>query len=202
MSSARRQAIALAGVFQAAATVDSLARTGQHDTTAWRTLVEASLDTAPDTFESVYGGQLSHLALGLNTLRRALDAPSDNAVVMRYAMAMIMLMNRLRGDERLMTTLGERLARVRQQSTHFGSVHDNITASLGELYQDTLSTLPRRIVVQGDPGLLQMPRMPERIRTALLSGIRFAMLWHQMGGRRWHLIFRGGLKRQLDELTR
>ena len=202
MNSARRQAIALAGVFQAAATVDSLARKGQHDITAWRTLVDATLDTAPDTFESVYGRQLSHLSLGLNTLRHALDAPSDNAVVMRYAMAMIMLMNRLRGDERLMTTLGERLARVRQQSTHFGAAHDNITASLGELYQDTLSTLPRRIVVQGDPGLLRMPRMPERIRTALLSGIRFAMLWHQMGGRRWHLIFRGGLKRQLNELTR
>ncbi|BBG29324.1 high frequency lysogenization protein HflD [Zymobacter palmae] len=202
MSTTRRQAIALAGVFQAAATVDSLARTGQHDTTAWRTLIDATLDTEPADFESVYGGQLSHLQLGLDTLRRTLDDPSHNAVIARYAMAMLMLMHRLRRDKRMMTTLGERLARVRQQAGHFGPVHENVVASLGELYQDTLSTLPRRIVVQGDPGLLQMPMMPERIRAALLSGIRFAMLWYQMGGRRWHLIFRGGLKRQLDELTR
>ena len=200
-SAAQRQAIALAGVFQAAATVNALARTAHHDPTAWHTLIQATLDTEPADFDSVYGYRLSNLQLGLDSLRQSLNAPSQHTTVMHYAMAMIMLMNQLRRNERMMTTLSERLARVRQQAGHFGVVHDSITASLGELYQDTLSTLPRRIVVQGDPGRLQLPRMPERIRTALLSGIRFAMLWHQMGGRRWQLVFRGGLKRQLNELT-
>jgi high frequency lysogenization protein len=43
--------------------------------------------------------------------------------------------------------------------------------------------------------------MPERVRACLLSGIRFGLLWHQQGGRRWKLIFqRGSLKRALDTL--
>ncbi len=42
-SPAVRQALALAGVFQAASLVDELARTGQVDTRAWETLIEATV---------------------------------------------------------------------------------------------------------------------------------------------------------------
>ncbi|HET8790717.1 MAG TPA: DUF489 family protein, partial [Modicisalibacter sp.] len=51
-----RQAIALAGVFQAAAVVDQLARTGQCDERAWQTLIRATLNTDPTSFEAIYGG--------------------------------------------------------------------------------------------------------------------------------------------------
>lgn len=202
MNASQRQLIALAGVFQAAATVDQIARTGRYDETSWRTLIQATLDTSPERFESVYGDDLAHLRPGLQALKAALDDPSRHATVMRYALSLILLTQRLRRNDRMLTTLGERLSRARQQAHHFGTTHENVIMNLGELYQDTLSTLPRRIVVQGDPGLLQSPMMPERIRAALLSGIRFAMLWHQQGGRRWQLIFRRGtLRRQLAALA-
>jgi len=196
-----RQALALAGVFQAATVVDQLARTGQCDERAWNTLVRATLETNPPTFESVYGGHHNNLRQGIDTLVAVMSRQQTEPAVMRYGFSMVLLMQKLRKDDAMMRTLGERLGRVQAQAERFGDTHENVIASLGELYQETLSTFRYRIVVQGEPSLLQSRMMPERIRTALLGGVRFALLWHQQGGRRWRLIFqRGAIKRALRGL--
>ena len=54
----------------------------------------------------------------------------------------------------------------------------------------SISTLGKRIQVTGNPELLQQSRVADEIRSLLLGGVRFAWLWHQLGGRRWHLILR------------
>ena len=197
-----RQALALAGVFQAASQVDQLARTGQVDQRAWETLIHATLDTDPASFEAIYGGHPNNLRQGIETLEGMLGRRQANPVVMRYGFSLLMLMSKLRNDADMMDTLGTRLTRIQGQAEHFGETHENVVASLGEAYQDTISTFKSRIVVQGDPSLLQSRMMPERVRACLLTGIRFALLWHQQGGRRWKLMFqRGALKKALDELN-
>lgn len=196
-----RQALALAGVFQAASLVDELARTGQVDQRAWETLIHATLDTNPESFEAIYGGHPNNLRRGLDVLEGVVGRQQANPVVMRYGFSLLMLMNQLRGNDAMLDDLGSRLTRIQGQAEHFGETHENVIASLGEAYQETLSTLKTRIVVQGDPSLLQSRMMPERVRAILLAGIRFALLWHQQGGRRWRLIFqRGALKKTLDQL--
>jgi high frequency lysogenization protein len=196
-----RQALALAGVFQAASLVDELARTGQVDQRAWDTLIRATLDTNPESFEAIYGGHPNNLRRGLEVLEGVVGRQQANPVVLRYGFSLLMLMNKLRGNDAMLDALGTRLARIQGQAEHFGETHENVIASLGEAYQETLSTLKTRIVVQGDPSLLQSRMMPERVRAILLAGIRFALLWHQQGGRRWKLVFqRGALKKSLDEL--
>ncbi|QFT84557.1 High frequency lysogenization protein HflD [Halomonas sp. THAF12] len=197
-----RQALALAGVFQAASQVDQLARTGQVDQRAWETLIHATLDTDPASFEAIYGGHPNNLRQGIETLEGMLGRRQANPVVMRYGFSLLMLMSKLRNDADMMDNLGTRLTRIQGQAEHFGETHENVVASLGEAYQDTISTFKSRIVVQGDPSLLQSRMMPERVRACLLTGIRFALLWHQQGGRRWKLMFqRGALKKALDELN-
>ncbi|SDK81833.1 high frequency lysogenization protein [Modicisalibacter muralis] len=197
-----RQAIALAGVFQAAAVVDQLARTGQCDERAWQTLIRATLDTDPTSFEAIYGGHHNNLRLGLGVLNAVAGREQADPGVLRYGFTLLMLMQKLRKQPAMMDTLGERLTRVQDQAEHFDDTHENVIASLGELYQNTISTFRQRIVVQGDPGLLQQRMMPERVRAALLAGIRFALLWHQQGGRRWKLIFqRAAMKKTLDRLN-
>ncbi|MCL7940656.1 high frequency lysogenization protein HflD [Halomonas sp. ATCH28] len=196
-----RQALALAGVFQAASLVDELARTGQVDQRAWETLIRATLDTNPESFEAIYGGHPNNLRRGLEVLEGVVGRRQANPVVLRYGFSLLMLMNKLRGNDAMMDDLGTRLTRIQGQAEHFGETHENVIASLGEAYQETLSTLKTRIVVQGDPSLLQSRMMPERVRAILLAGIRFALLWHQQGGRRWKLVFqRGALKKTLDQL--
>ncbi|SHF02273.1 high frequency lysogenization protein [Modicisalibacter ilicicola DSM 19980] len=196
-----RQAIALAGVFQAAALVDQLARTGQCDERAWQTQIRATVETNPESFEAIYGGHHNNLRQGLEALNAVVGRDRADPAVLRYGFTLLMLMQRVRKQPQMMNTLGERLARIQQQAEHFGETHENVIASLGELYQDTISTFRQRIVVQGDPTLLQQRMMPERVRALLLSGIRFALLWHQQGGRRWKLLFqRGAMKKSLDRL--
>ncbi|KHJ51974.1 lysogenization protein HflD [Vreelandella venusta] len=200
-SPAARQALALAGVFQAASLVDELARTGQVDTRAWDTLIHATVDTNPESFEAIYGGHPNNLRRGLETLEALVGRKQANPVVLRYGFSLLLLMNKLRNDTAMMDLLGQKLTHVQGQSEHFGTTHENVIASLGETYQETLSTLKTRIVVQGDPSLLQTRMMPERVRACLMAGIRFALLWHQQGGRRWKLVFqRKALRRALDEL--
>ncbi|WP_168014870.1 high frequency lysogenization protein HflD [Halomonas salinarum] len=197
-----RQVLALAGVFQAAVVVDELARTGQVDERAWQTLIRATVDTDPESFEAIYGGHPNYLRQGLDTLNAVVGKRQANPVVLRYGFSLLLLSQKLRKNPQMMDTLGTRLTRVQGQASHFGDTHENVVASLGEIYQDTISTFRYRIVVQGEPSLLQQRMMPERVRAALLAGVRFALLWHQQGGRRWKLIFqRGAMRRALDELS-
>ncbi|MFO7909887.1 MAG: high frequency lysogenization protein HflD [Halomonas sp.] len=197
-----RQTLALAGVFQAASLVDELARTGQVDQRAWDTLIQATVNTHPESFEAIYGGHPNNLRRGLDTLEALSGRQQANPAVLRYGFTLLLLMNKLRNDSQMMDQLGEKLSRIQSQAEHFGNTHENVIASLGEAYQETLSTLKTRIVVQGDPSMLQSRMMPERVRACLMAGIRFALLWHQQGGRRWKLVFqRKAMRRALDDLS-
>ena len=61
--------------------------------------------------------------------------------------------------------------------------------SLADLYKQTLSQLSFRIRVTGNPTYLQNAATADKVRAILLSGIRAAILWRQVGGRRWQLLF-------------
>jgi high frequency lysogenization protein len=57
------------------------------------------------------------------------------------------------------------------------------------LYTDTISTLSPRIVVNGKPQYLKTERTVDWVRTLLLAGLRSAVLWRQLGGGRFDLMF-------------
>ncbi|MEZ5435868.1 MAG: DUF489 family protein [Pseudomonadales bacterium] len=63
-------------------------------------------------------------------------------------------------------------------------------SSIASIYSDTLSTFPFRVQVNGRPELLQQQNIADQIRTALLGGVRAAILWRQLGGSRLDFIFR------------
>jgi len=45
------------------------------------------------------------------------------------------------------------------------------------------------VMVTGTPAHLQQKANVDRVRSALLAAARSAVLWHQLGGRQWHLLF-------------
>ena len=63
-----------------------------------------------------------------------------------------------------------------------------VIRQLAALYQDTISTLGYRIQIQGKAEHLKNDDVANSIRAVLLSGIRSAVLWRQLGGRRWRLL--------------
>jgi len=68
-------------------------------------------------------------------------------------------------------------------------VHPKLVDKLAELYTRTISLLGPRIMVSGEHGHLANPVVAARVRATLLAGIRSAVLWRQLGGRRLQLLF-------------
>lgn len=205
MSNLQEQLIALGGVFQAAVLVDRIARTGQASEANIGCMLGSLLVRDPKDTLEVFGGDDLNLRDGYRALIGALerDPNSLQREPLRYALSMLGLERQLnkRGD--LLDTIGNRLPQIQSQADHFGLVHENVIASSGALYQDTLSTLRQRIQVHGDMRFLQQPAVAAKVRALLLTGIRSARLWRQLGGHRWQLVFsRGKLLKELYPLLR
>ncbi len=189
--------IALGGIFQAATLVDQLARTGYVSTDHYRCSIESLFQFDPPSTRDVYGNNLSNLNLGLSALRDALvQGNRVQPEPLRYSLGILFLQKKLSGRKDMMGVIGSRLQQAAKQAEHFGnSLHDNVIGNIGDLYGETISTFRFRIQVTGDSGYLQQPRIAAQVRALLLTGIRAAILWRQVGGNRWQLVF--GRKRIL-----
>lgn len=205
MSDLKEQLIALGGVFQAAVLVDRIARTGQASEANLGCMLGSLLVRDPKDTLEVFGGDDLNLRDGYRALAGALerDPNSLQREPLRYALGMLGLERQLGKRSDMLELIGNRLPQIQSQADHFGLVHDNVIASSGALYQDTLSTLRQRIQVHGDMRFLQQANNASKIRAILLAGIRAARLWRQLGGHRWQLVFsRRKLLNELYDLMR
>ncbi|HPA02537.1 MAG TPA: DUF489 family protein, partial [Chiayiivirga sp.] len=53
-----------------------------------------------------------------------------------------------------------------------------------------VSRLPTRVLVQGDPNLLQQEAIVAQVRAGLLAAVRSAVLWRQLRGSYWDFLLR------------
>lgn len=199
--------LALAGLFQAVALVEQTAKTGQATPEAFITSINSILDLNPDTSLDVYGGDIKNLRTGLELLNELLikNTPKHQDLI-RYALGVLHLQKKLSVRKDMLNMIASRVEQARQQSQHFSNTHDNVIANLGSIYSDTLSTFRFRIQVKGDYNYLQQQRIANQIRALLLAAVRSAMLWRQLGGNRWQLIFQrkkiaGCVKEMLTSMT-
>ncbi len=204
-SQTRNQVLALAGVFQAALMVEHIARNGQTDSAEMTMAVEALLNTDPESTEAVFGSALN-IRGGLKAVRDLLSRQrgSVHNDVIRYAMSLLHLEGRLRRKPDMLSQLGQLISQSQERRTYFQDpLHDAVVGSLARNYQDTLSKLNFRIQVTGNPNYLNQQRYADQIRMLLLFGVRSALLWRQLGGRRWQLLIsRKRLLNGADELLR
>jgi high frequency lysogenization protein len=184
------QAIALAAVFQAATLVDQLARTGDIASDASDPLIKSLFEQSPAHFNDVYGDPKINLGIGLRQLQLACkrDPRGLNPDVTRYALSLLHLERKLFKSPAMISQLGQGIDGASRQAQHFSPTHENTVAALAGLYKQTLSNLSFRIRVTGNPTYLQNNYTANRVRALLLSGIRAAILWRQVGGKRWHLL--------------
>jgi high frequency lysogenization protein len=195
------QTIALAAIAQAAALVDQLATTGTASLIAMEASIGSVLKIDSDSVIDVYGG-LQGIQLGLEQLQIQMTGykiPSPQQA--RYAASLVFLENQLSGRKEMMKTIQIGISKAQNQAEHFGLLHENVMANLGDVYQNTISTLQPRVMVNGEPDFLSRPDIANKIRAILLSGIRSAILWRQCGGTRWKfLFFRKKIQNELKAL--
>jgi high frequency lysogenization protein len=204
MNNTQQQILALAGLFQAMSAVDAIAQKGQCDSKQLETSLNSLFVTNPETTLSVYG-ELNKLETGLEVVHDLLAKTNANEHILpiRYALAIVHLERKLNKDESMLNTLGERLDRAQQQVDHFGTCHENVINGIASIYVDTISTFSLRVQISGQERHLSVDLNAARIRCLLLAGVRSAMLWRQLAGRRWHFIFkRKALARECESLLR
>ncbi|MDD5577849.1 MAG: high frequency lysogenization protein HflD [Methylobacter sp.] len=183
------QTIALAGIAQAAALVQQLATTGVAESTAMEASIASVLKIDSDSVTDIYGG-LTGVKLGLEQLNIQMTGYKiANPEQARYSASLIFLEKQLSSRPEMIKSIQIGIAKAQAQSEHFGLLHENVLANLGEIYHSTISTLQPRIMVNGEQEYLSRPEIANKIRSLLLAGIRSAILWKQCGGTRWKFLF-------------
>jgi len=193
------RAIALAGVFQAAALADQAARRGSAEQAPLEASVESVFRIDTESADQVFGG-IDGVRLGLVTLLSQLGARGRRELsIMRYAATLMVLERALVREPEMLARIRDGVAVAAQQAELHSSVHENVMARLADVYVDTVSKLSPRIIVMGEPGYLQDADNANRIRAVLLCGIRAAVMWHQLGGNRLQLLL---FRRRLVDAAR
>ncbi|HEU4774902.1 MAG TPA: high frequency lysogenization protein HflD [Lysobacter sp.] len=173
--------LALAGLVQALAQVRRIADTGQANAAVVDTLLESVFRIDAESTEAIYGGRAS-LRPGLMLLRDYFGSKGHDAQLPRLALAVMQLERRFVRDH----DMGERVRRGIQAQAEaaerLGRSHPEVLAALGSLYADTLSHLRPRVLVQGNPHYLGQSDVVAEVRAVLLTAVRSAVLWRQMGG--------------------
>ena len=190
MDNFQARTLALAGVFRAAALVDVLANNGIISAEDLEISVKSIFETDPDDTIEVFGN-LSNLSAGFQTVLNQLgkDSNNRNIDIARYVVSMLFLERRLMKNAEMLDTLSTGVELATRQSEHFSTTHENVIANIADLYSRTISELGPRIMVNGEQHFLTATAISNKIRTVLLAGIRSAVLWQQLGGRRWHILF-------------
>jgi high frequency lysogenization protein len=189
MSTIENQTLALAGIFQSAALIEQLAYSGELNQAAY----DCSFDSlftfdAPSAIDVF--GNLAGLARGLKALSRYLGGENQESGrnVAYYVLSMLKIASRLKHDQKLAATIQTGLQSIESQAADFEMSRASISSKIDGLYQDTISTINPRIMVQGEQNYLTNSANAGRIRVLLLAGIRAAVLWHQLGGSKWKLM--------------
>jgi high frequency lysogenization protein len=194
----RDRTLALAGVMQATELVRQAAWHGTWSGYAATTSLNSLFRLESESTELVYGGK-KHLHLGLETLLSALHGENRYAETLRYAINLFQLERKFIKSGKMLDTIGERLELISTEGAELDEYdrQDHQAHEIAQLYSETISSISPRIVVNGKPQYLRVDRTVDWVRTLLLAGLRSAVLWDQLGGGRFELIF--GRKKIMKE---
>lgn len=179
--------LALAGVCQSAKLVHQFAVDGIADPQAFHTSLASLLQTQPKDILAVYSGKETNLKMGLQTLLEQLN--SSDPYISRYWLNLLALENKLNKNTTAKVELRRRIQMLPAQLVHYDLHDEQMLSTLASIYVDVISPLGSRIQVKGSPQYLQQIGIHNRIRASLLAGIRSAVLWRQVGGSKWQILF-------------
>jgi len=193
------QTITFAAICQVAYLVQQISRHGlslaEQENHDLEVLLQSIIETSPENTLAVYGGQLINIKRGLQLL---IDHLGDNSSkknkvkdpeFTRYLISLINLERRLIKQPKQLTQLGERIEASKRQLEHYSITSETLVSSFASIYSDIISPLGARIQVTGEPSILKQTINQHKIRALLLAGIRAAVLWRQVGGKRRTVLF-------------
>jgi len=188
--------IAFAGICQAVALVQQVAKNGYCDSDAFEASVKAIINTNPSSTIDVFDHE-SNLKIGLECMVKGIDSTPAGSEVTRYIISIMALERKLNEKKDAMSQLGERIQMIERQVNHFDLFDEQMISNIASIYLDVVSPIGPRIQVSGTPSVLQQATNQHKVRALLLSGIRSTVLWRQVGGKRRHMVF--GRKKMVEQ---
>jgi len=190
--------LALAGIFQATELVRQAANHGTWSGYAAETCLGSLLAIEADSIDEIYGSP-DRLRLGVETLVSVLQGDRRYVESLRYAVSIMQLETHFHKKLKMQASIGTELQTIASIDADLEgyAIADLQAEKIAMLYSKTISTISPRIVVNGKPQYLQVDRTVNWIRTLLFAGLRSAVLWRQLGGGRFSLMF--GRKKMLEQ---
>jgi len=194
----KERTMALAGIFQATELVRQAANHGTWSGYAADTCLDSLLAIDADSMDEIYGNAAS-LRPGAETLISVLQGDRRHMESLGYAVSIMQLENNFRKKSQMQADIGRQLQSITtiDDGLEVHEIKDLQAERIATLYTKTISTLSPRIVINGSPQYLQADRTVNWIRTLLFAGLRSAVLWRQLGGGRFNLMF--GRKKMLEQ---
>ncbi|MEC8325467.1 MAG: high frequency lysogenization protein HflD [Pseudomonadota bacterium] len=187
----KNQVMALAAMCQITKAVQKVAQTGSITDYEMQQLLSGILVTNPDAPSDVFRDM--DLRQGYQLVVEQLESGQNKSIeLVKYVGGLIQLERALNANPKALNELGSRINSIDARLAHLSISDDAIIASLADIYADVISPLGQRIQVFGKPALLQQKSVQHRIRALLLAGLRAAVLWRQVGGKRRHFFFGKG----------
>jgi high frequency lysogenization protein len=189
--SIQEQTLTLAAICQSAVLVQQISRTGNINADELAIMLNSILITSPSSTLAVYQNDYANLERGLKTITEHLgnDSKQKDPELTRYIVSIIALERRLTKKPAILSQLSNRIAQVDRQLQHFDINDETIIASIASIYSDLISPLSSKIQISGSPTVLKQPLNQQKIRALLLAGVRAAVLWRQVGGKRRNILF-------------
>jgi len=191
MQEYKDQTLTLAAVCQVAVMVQKISRHGTYDESAITTLLNSIINTSPENTLEVYGNDVNNLKIGLQTLIAHLgnNSKQKDPELTRYVVSLLSLERRLTKKSHKLAELGGRIEQCQRQLAHYDINSETLISSIASIYSDIISPLGTPIQVAGNPEILKQSGNQHKIRALLLAGIRSAVLWRQIGGKRRTILF-------------
>lgn len=185
------QVMALAAMCQVALQVDKLAQYGQSQLSDVLPLLNSLIVTDPQNPQQVYG-ELHELRTGYRCIVEQFgNSKQKNLAVVKYVSGLMQLERILSKNPKALQQLGGAIDEIKHTVAQSEDeiTDDAIISAFASTYATVISPLGHRIQVNGQPALLKQKTIQDKIRALLLAGIRAAVLWRQLGGKRRQLIF-------------
>jgi high frequency lysogenization protein len=182
--------LALAGLFQATELVRQAANHGTWSGYAASSSLQSLFKLEAATTADIFGGT-PKVRLGIETLLAVLQGDNQYTDSLRYAVGLLQIEKKFRRAGKVQSEVGERLKEISVVGADLAQHEreDLQAQDISQLYASTISQIAPRIVVSGKPQYLKNERTVAWVRTLLFAGLRSAILWNQVGGGRFELMF-------------
>ncbi len=187
----KEQTFTFAVICQIVHLVQNLSRHGDIDEENLAMLLRSITITSPKNTLDVYGGELKNIETGLQLLITHLGHKSTNKdpEFTRYIVSLLNLERQLSKKPKQLAKLADRIEQTQRQLSHYDIVSNTLLSSFASIYSDLISPIGARIQIAGEPAILKQTINQDKIRSLLLAGIRAAVLWRQVGGKRRNILF-------------